>query len=85
MRAGAIAETCVFGHNEGRRTKRPLRPSTKERIPMPQPTPMRDQIEEVLLSESQIAERIKERGAQIMADYADRPAPLLIGVLRGRS
>jgi hypoxanthine phosphoribosyltransferase len=44
---------------------------------------MRDQMEEVLLSETQIAQRVRELGAQIQADYADRPAPLLIGVLRG--
>lgn len=50
---------------------------------MPNHIPMRDQIQEVLLSEAQIAERVRELGAQIAADYADRPAPLLVGVLRG--
>lgn len=40
-------------------------------------------IENVLLSEAQIAERVKAMGAQISADYADRPNVLVIGVLRG--
>jgi hypoxanthine phosphoribosyltransferase len=39
-------------------------------------------IEEVLITEQQIRDRIAEMGAQISDDYADRD-PLLIGVLRG--
>jgi hypoxanthine phosphoribosyltransferase len=37
---------------------------------------------EVVVSEEEIQERIKELGAQITEDYADRP-PLLVGVLKG--
>ncbi|HEY9723777.1 MAG TPA: hypoxanthine phosphoribosyltransferase [Oscillatoriaceae cyanobacterium] len=44
---------------------------------------MRDKIEQVLFSEAQIAERVKELGAQITADYRETPNVLLIGVLRG--
>lgn len=44
---------------------------------------MRDKIEQVLFSEAQIAERVKEMGAQISADYRETPNVLLIGVLRG--
>jgi hypoxanthine phosphoribosyltransferase len=41
-----------------------------------------DDIEEVLITEQQISDRIAELGAQISADYADKE-PLLIGILRG--
>jgi hypoxanthine phosphoribosyltransferase len=44
---------------------------------------MRDSIQEVLLSEAQIAQRVAELGAQIKADYQNGPSPLFIGVLRG--
>ncbi|MDB5097659.1 MAG: hypoxanthine phosphoribosyltransferase [Cyanobacteria bacterium RYN_339] len=44
---------------------------------------MRDKIEQVLFSEAQIADRIREMGAQIEADYKDKGGLLLIGVLRG--
>jgi hypoxanthine phosphoribosyltransferase len=44
---------------------------------------LHDQIQEVLLSEQQIADRIKELGTQIAADYAETPNVLFIGVLRG--
>lgn len=44
---------------------------------------MREQIAEVLLDEATIAHRVKEMGALIARDYADRPNLLLIGVLRG--
>ena len=44
---------------------------------------IRDLVEEVLLTETQIAERVRELGAQIAKDYADTPNILLIGVLRG--
>ena len=37
---------------------------------------------EILISEEQIRDRIKELGAQITRDYAGRN-PLLIGVLKG--
>jgi hypoxanthine phosphoribosyltransferase len=37
---------------------------------------------DVVVSERQIQDRIKELGARITADYADRP-PLLVGVLKG--
>jgi hypoxanthine phosphoribosyltransferase len=37
---------------------------------------------EVLLSADQIAERVAELGAQISADYGDRPV-VLVGVLKG--
>lgn len=40
-------------------------------------------IDHVLLSETQIAERVREMGAQISQDYAHNPNVLLIGVLRG--
>ncbi|MEB3220918.1 MAG: hypoxanthine phosphoribosyltransferase [Candidatus Sericytochromatia bacterium] len=40
-------------------------------------------IDHVLLSEAQIAERIRAMGTEIASDYADRPNVLLIGVLRG--
>jgi hypoxanthine phosphoribosyltransferase len=41
-----------------------------------------DDIEEVLITEQQIRDRIAELGTQISADYAGKD-PLLIGVLRG--
>ncbi|MEB3196973.1 MAG: hypoxanthine phosphoribosyltransferase [Candidatus Sericytochromatia bacterium] len=44
---------------------------------------MHDQIEQVLLSETQIAERVSALGAQISQDYAETPNLLLVGVLRG--
>jgi hypoxanthine phosphoribosyltransferase len=44
---------------------------------------MRDKIETVLFSEAQIADRVRELGAQIEADYKDKGGLLLIGVLRG--
>jgi hypoxanthine phosphoribosyltransferase len=37
---------------------------------------------EVVVTEAQIKERVRELGAQITADYAARP-PLLVGVLKG--
>ena len=37
---------------------------------------------EILLSESQIADRVRELGAEITADYTER-APLFVGVLKG--
>lgn len=44
---------------------------------------MRDKIEQVLLSEQQIADRVKELGEQLTRDYKDKQNLLLIGVLRG--
>jgi hypoxanthine phosphoribosyltransferase len=44
---------------------------------------MRDKIETVLFSETQIAERVQALGRQIADDYRDRGNLLLIGVLRG--
>ncbi|MGA7420632.1 MAG: hypoxanthine phosphoribosyltransferase [Acidimicrobiales bacterium] len=38
---------------------------------------------DVIVSEEQLRSRIAELGAEITADYADRPAPLLVGVLKG--
>jgi hypoxanthine phosphoribosyltransferase len=46
------------------------------------PSMLLGDIEEVLITEQQIRDRIAEMGAQISDDYADRD-PLLIGVLRG--
>ena len=46
------------------------------------PAPLLDDIEEVLITEQQIHDRITELGAQISADYAGKEL-LLIGVLRG--
>ncbi|MEB3284890.1 MAG: hypoxanthine phosphoribosyltransferase [Candidatus Sericytochromatia bacterium] len=40
-------------------------------------------IDHILLSETQIADRVREMGAQISQEYADTPNVLLIGVLRG--
>jgi hypoxanthine phosphoribosyltransferase len=39
-------------------------------------------IGEVVVSEADLRSRVRELGAQIAADYADRP-PLLVGVLKG--
>lgn len=44
---------------------------------------MRDKIETVLFSETQIAERVAQLGTQIADDYRDKGNLLLIGVLRG--
>jgi hypoxanthine phosphoribosyltransferase len=44
---------------------------------------MRDQIEKILFTEAQIAQRVKELGALIQADYQDKENLLLVGVLRG--
>ena len=41
-----------------------------------------DDVEEILLSEGQIAERVRQLGAQLAADYADRD-PVLVSVLKG--
>lgn len=46
------------------------------------PPPLLDDIEEVLITEQQIRDRIAELGTQISADYSGKD-PLLIGVLRG--
>jgi hypoxanthine phosphoribosyltransferase len=46
------------------------------------PATIHDDVEEVLLSETQIAERVAELGAQLAADYADRD-PVLVSVLKG--
>ena len=43
---------------------------------------MKDDIKEVLYTEEQIAQRVKELGAQINKDYAGK-TPLLLGVLKG--
>lgn len=43
---------------------------------------MINDVERILISEAQLAERIKELGAQITADYAEKEI-LAIGVLRG--
>jgi hypoxanthine phosphoribosyltransferase len=40
------------------------------------------QVRDVLLSEHDVAERVRELGQKITADYADHP-PLLVGVLKG--
>ena len=44
---------------------------------------MREKIEHVLLSEQQIADRVRELGEQLTRDYKDKQNLLLIGVLRG--
>ena len=44
---------------------------------------MREKIEQVLLSEQQIADRVRELGEQLTRDYKDKQNLLLIGVLRG--
>ncbi len=41
-----------------------------------------DDVEEILLTEQRIAERVAELGAQLAADYADRD-PVLVSVLKG--
>ena len=43
---------------------------------------MKQDIEKVLLSEEAIAAKVKELGAQIAKDYADKN-PLIVSVLRG--
>lgn len=43
---------------------------------------LHDDVERILLTEEQIAERLTELGAQIAADYAEEP-PILVGVLKG--
>lgn len=43
---------------------------------------MKQDIEKVLLSEETIAAKVKELGAQIAKDYADKN-PLIVSVLRG--
>ena len=43
---------------------------------------MREDLKEILYTEEQIAQRVKEMGAQISKDYTGR-APLMIGVLKG--
>ena len=43
---------------------------------------MRNDIERVLLSEEQIQNRVKELGAQLAADYADKN-PVMICILKG--
>lgn len=43
---------------------------------------MHDDIEEILISEQALQERIRELGAQIALDYADRNL-LLVGILKG--
>lgn len=43
---------------------------------------MKQDIEKVLLSEEEIAAKVKELGAQIAKDYADKN-PLIVSVLRG--
>ncbi len=43
---------------------------------------MKQDIEKILLSEEEIAAKVKELGAQIAKDYADKN-PLIVSVLRG--
>ena len=43
---------------------------------------LEEDIAEVLITEEEIQRRVRELGAAISRDYADRP-PLLVGVLRG--
>ncbi len=43
---------------------------------------MRDDIDHILISETDLQKRVAELGAQISADYAGK-APLLVSVLRG--
>ena len=43
---------------------------------------MHNDVQKVLLSEEQIAERVKELGAQIAADYKDK-YPIVVSVLKG--
>lgn len=46
------------------------------------PASMHDDVERVLLSEQDIADRLTELGKQISADYEENP-PILVGVLKG--
>ena len=43
---------------------------------------MKNDLQEILYTEEQIAQRVKELGAQISKDYAGK-VPLMIGVLKG--
>ena len=43
---------------------------------------MKNDIQEVLFSEQQLADKVKELGARISADYADKN-PLIVSVLKG--
>jgi hypoxanthine phosphoribosyltransferase len=43
---------------------------------------LHDDVEEILLTEEQIQERVAQLGAQLAADYADR-FPVLVSVLKG--
>jgi hypoxanthine phosphoribosyltransferase len=45
-------------------------------------SPMHADVEEILLSEEQLRQRIAELGAQLAADYAGR-TPILVSVLKG--
>jgi hypoxanthine phosphoribosyltransferase len=45
-------------------------------------SPMHADVEEILLSEQQLRQRIAELGAQLAADYAGR-TPILVSVLKG--
>ncbi len=46
------------------------------------PPPIHDDVEEILLTGDQIAQRVGELGAHVAADYADRD-PVLVSVLKG--
>ena len=43
---------------------------------------MLQDIERILISEEELQARIKELGAQVAADYADKK-PIFVGVLKG--
>ena len=43
---------------------------------------MHKDVEQILYTEEELRQRVKERGAQITADYSGRE-PLLVSVLRG--
>jgi hypoxanthine phosphoribosyltransferase len=58
-----------------------LRPVGREEVGQV-PDWARPQVGDVLLSEHDVAERVRELGQKITADYADHP-PLLVGVLKG--
>ncbi|NDF17715.1 MAG: hypothetical protein EB079_07110, partial [Verrucomicrobia bacterium] len=57
------------------------RPETMTSTAVPR-SPLLDAIEEVLLSEDAIAERVRELGIRISLDYQGRDL-LVVGVLRG--